>query len=219
MIKAILFDMDGVIIDSEPIHRKAFYKAFKKLNIRVPEAVYESFTGQSTINVCQKLCKMYQPNISPEDFVKLKRTLYYDIFDNDPTVHLINGVLELIKNYAQNGLKLVVASSAAMESIHKVFERFELNRYFIGKISGADLKESKPNPEIFIKAAEMTGFSKKECMVIEDSTNGIQAAHSANIFCIAFKSPHSKNQDYSKAKVTIDNFKDIYFDKLNNMFF
>lgn len=217
MTKAILFDMDGVIIDSEPIHRKAFYQAFKTLKIDVDSSVYESFTGQSTINVCQKLCEMYQPKISPEDFVELKRTFFYDIFDNDPTVHLIDGVFELIKNYSKNGLKLVIASSASMKNINSVFNRFGLNDYFIGKISGADLKESKPNPEIFEKAAKMTGFSKEECLVIEDSTNGIQAAYNANIFCVAFKSPHSKNQNYSKANLVINNFKDIYFDKLQNI--
>lgn len=218
MIKAVLFDMDGIIIDSEPIHQKAFYSAFKELKLTVPKAFYESFTGKSTINVCQQLCEEYNLSISPEDFVQLKRNYFYKIFDNDPTVSLIDGVLELIQNYNENGLKLVVASSSAMKNINRVFDRFDLNKYFTGKISGADLKESKPNPEIFIKAAEMTGFSKKECMVIEDSTCGIQAAYSADIFCVAFKSPNSKNQVYSKANLVIDDYKDIYFKNLKNIF-
>lgn len=131
---------------------------------------------------------------------------------------MIDGVLDLIKNYHENGLTLVLGSSASMSGINMIFERFDLNQYFKSKLSGADLKQSKPHPEIFIKAAEATGFKKEECLVIEDSTNGIEAAKSAGIFCIGYDSFHSKNQDYSKADMLINNFKDIYFDKLKAIF-
>ena len=85
----------------------------------------------------------------------------------------------------------------------------------MGKFSGADLKQSKPHPEIFIKAAAHTGFSKQECMVIEDSTNGIAAAKAAGIYCIGFDSFHSRNQDYSKADVVVSSFDKITFSKLS----
>ena len=88
----------------------------------------------------------------------------------------------------------------------------------MGKFSGADLERSKPHPEIFIKAAEHTGCSKSECMVIEDSTNGIKAAHSANIFCTAFKSPHSSGQDYTLSDLVISDFKEIQFSNKDAFF-
>ncbi|HAV53372.1 MAG TPA: ABC transporter ATP-binding protein, partial [Aequorivita sp.] len=77
-----------------------------------------------------------------------------------------------------------------------------------------DLKASKPHPEIFIKAAELAGEQTQNCMVIEDSTNGIAAAKAANIYCVGFKSPHSTNQDYSKADRVITSFEEIAFAKL-----
>lgn len=210
MLKAVLFDMDGVIVDTEPLHRKAYFKMFADVNIKVDEVLYTSFTGQSTINICKRLVDYFSLENAPEELVSLKRKHFKYLFENDTELNLIDGVLDLIKNYHSNGIKMVVASSASMPNINRIFDRFDLNKYFVGKFSGADLKQSKPHPEIFIKAANHTGFSKPECLVIEDSANGIKAAHAAGIFCVAFKSPHSKSQDYSLANLVISDYKEIY---------
>ena len=213
MLKAVLFDMDGVIVDTEPLHCKAYYKMFDAVKISVSDALYESFTGQSTINICRQLCEIFNLIETPETLVQLKRDFFKELFFNDDNLTLIEGVLELIKEYYANGITLILASSASMITIDNVFNRFNLNPYFISKLSGADLKASKPHPEIFINAAKASGFAKEECVVIEDSTNGIAAAKAAGIFCVGFKSPHSKNQDYTNADKIILNFKEISYDK------
>jgi HAD superfamily hydrolase (TIGR01509 family) len=213
MLKAVLFDMDGVIVDTEPLHYQAYHKMFEEVRIDVDEDLYASFTGQSTINITKRLVDYFNLDVTPEYLVSLKRKHYKDLFDNG-SLDLIEGVLERIKDYYANGLTLVVASSASMPGINQIFERFDLNQYFSGKFSGADLEKSKPHPEIFLKAAASTGFNKSECMVIEDSTNGIEAAHAAEIFCVGFKSPHSSNQDYSKADMVISNFEEISYSKI-----
>ena len=218
MLKAILFDMDGVIVDTEPLHHKAYFGMFDTLNIEVSEAHYQTFTGQSTINVCRSLCHHFNLSNNPEDLVQVKRNIFKDLFKNDPNLQLLDGVLNLIKEYHENGLTLVLASSASMGTINSVFTRFDLDKYFIAKLSGADLKESKPHPEIFLKAAEISGYDKKHCLVIEDSTNGIKAANAADIFCVGYKSIHSKNQDYSKANLVINNFEEITYNKAQKLF-
>jgi len=187
---------------------------FDEVGIEVSKEFYESFTGQSTINICKRLCDHFNLKETPETLVSLKRKYYKHFFYSNSDLTLIDGVLDLIKDYHNNGLTLVLGSSAAMTSINQIFERFDLNQYFVAKLSGGDLKESKPHPEIFIKAAEATGFSREECMVIEDSTNGIEAAKGAGIFCVGYDSFHSKNQDYSKADMVITDFKAITFDKI-----
>ena len=98
------------------------------------------------------------------------------------------------------------------------FEKFDLEKYFIAKISGADLKESKPHPEIFVLASELANERKENCMVIEDSTNGILAAHAAGIFCTAYKSEHSSGQNYEKATLVISDFSEVEFDKISTHF-
>ena len=88
MLKAILFDMDGVIVDSEPLHKKAYYKMFKEVNIEVPETLFESFTGQSTLKICQTLCKHFRLTQPPKELVYLKRKHFKYIFENDINFHL-----------------------------------------------------------------------------------------------------------------------------------
>ena len=164
MLKAVLFDMDGVIVDTEPLHCKAYYKMFDAVNISVSDELYESFTGQSTSNICKQLCNLFNLQETPETLVQLKRNFFKELFFNDVSLTLIDGVLDLIKDYHENGITLVLASSASMMTINNVFNRFNLNQYFIAKLSGADLKASKPHPEIFINATIASGYSKKECL-------------------------------------------------------
>ncbi len=214
MLKAVLFDMDGVIVDTEPLHRKAYFKMFEDVNIDVDDALYDSFTGQATLPICRTLCQHFNLSETPEHLVSTKRKHFKYLFENDTDLAMLEGVHELIKDYYENGLTLVLASSASMPNINRIFERFDLDRFFKAKISGADLKASKPHPEIFIKAAQLAGEAPENCMVIEDSTNGIAAAKAANIYCVGFKSPHSANQDYSKADRVITSFGEILFSKL-----
>lgn len=218
MLKAVIFDMDGVIVNSEPLHHKAYHTMFDEVGISVSAELYDSLTGQSTINVCKQLKDRFGLRHSPLEMATIKRRHFDYIFENDKTFDLILGVRALIQNYHDKGLTLVLGSSATMVTIDRVFNRFDLNPYFKAKLSGADLKASKPHPEIFIKAAEATGFSPKECIVIEDATNGIEAAKGAGIFCVAFDSEHSRNQDYSKADLVINDFDAIHFDHIKAFF-
>lgn len=217
-LKAVLFDMDGVIVDTEPLHRKAYFKMFSDLDIQVSENLYASFTGASTKKVCETLIREFGLNHSHEDLAEIKRNYFKDYFYHDDDFDLIPGVKQLIEHYHENGLKLVLASSATMTTINMVFEKFGLERYFSGKISGADLKESKPHPEIFLLAAQIAEEPAESCMVIEDSTNGIIASHKANIFCSAYRSQHSKNQDYTLANIVVSDYTELELDKISKYF-
>ena len=199
--------MDGVIIDSEEIHKKAYYETFNTLNIEVSETLYKSFTGSSTINAFQKLVTHFKLDLNPEELVLNKRKRYVNFFENDPTLHLVKGVEELIKHCYNKGITLVLASSSAMVNIDRVFNRFNLNPYFTAKISGADLTESKPNPEIFEKAALLGNTPKENCVVIEDSDNGVTAANAAGIFVFGFKNPMAEDQTLENADFILNNFK------------
>lgn len=217
-LKAVLFDMDGVIVDTEPLHRKAYFKTFNQFGIDVSEELYTSFTGASTKKVCETLINQFNLSQTYEEIAEIKRAHFKDYFYHDEEFDLISGVRELIQHYYENGITLILASSATMTTINMVFEKFELEKYFSGKISGADLKESKPHPEIFLKAAEMANQNTKNCMVIEDSTNGILAAHRANIFCAAYKSLHTHNQDYSLANIVVSEYSELEVDKISKFF-
>jgi HAD superfamily hydrolase (TIGR01509 family) len=218
MLKAVIFDMDGVIVDSEPLHRKAYQRMFFDFELEVSNELYGSFTGQSTQAICEILCNLFNLNYKAELLVNRKRKHFELLFDEDDELNLIEGVLDLIKDYYKSGLNLILASSASMQNINRIFKRFDLDSYFKCKLSGADLKASKPHPEIFIKATEASGFLKENCLVIEDSTNGISAAKSAGLFCVGFNSANSKNQNYTNADMVIESFKEIKYSKIITKF-
>jgi beta-phosphoglucomutase len=208
-VKCVIFDMDGVIIDSEEIHKKAYYETFNSLNVTVSDALYKSFTGSSTINTFQRLVAHFNLDYNPEALVLDKRKRYVSFFKNEPNLHLVEGVEELIQCLYKRGITLILASSSAMVNIDRIFNRFNLNQYFTAKISGADLKESKPHPEIFNKAALLGNTPKENCVVIEDSDNGVTAANDANIFVFGYANKKSEGQTLKNADFVIDDFKEL----------
>ncbi|EAZ94884.1 predicted phosphatase/phosphohexomutase [Flavobacteria bacterium BAL38] len=217
MIQTVIFDMDGVIVDTEPVHYYAYHKHFKELNINVTDEMYTSFTGNSTRNIFQKLKEQFNLSENVEDLVLRKRHLFNDAFDSKEDLYLIEGVEDLIKDLYANGIQLIVASSASNVTINRVFTRFNLHQYFTHIVSGEDFPKSKPHPAIFLHAASLSIAPKENCIVIEDSTNGIQAAVSAEIFCVGYNSLHSKNQDLSKANVVIQHFNELNFEKVRDL--
>lgn len=217
MIQTVIFDMDGVIVDTEPVHHFAYYQHFKELNIDVSDEMYRSFTGNSTRNIFQKLKAQFDLQEEVEDLILRKRHLFNEAFDLKEDLYLIDGVEELIKDLHANGIQLIVASSASNVTINRVFTRFNLHQYFTHIVSGEDFPKSKPHPAIIEHAASLSVAPKENCIVIEDSTNGIQAAVSAEIFCVGYDSFHSKDQDLSKANVVIRNFNELNFEKVRDL--
>ena len=207
MLRTVIFDMDGVIVDTEPVHRYAYYTHFDELGIAISEEMYTSFTGFSTKNTYQKIKEHYPLDQEVGDLVLRKRTLFNESFDTKPDLELIEGVRKLIVDLHTEGIELILGSSASKSTIHRVFNRFELFPYFSHIVSGEDFPKSKPDPAIFIHAASLAKENNKDhCLVIEDSTNGIKAANAAGIKVLGYKSLNSKQQDYSTADFVVESF-------------
>ena len=209
MIQTVIFDMDGVIVDTEPVHRYAYYKQFDELNIEVTEAMYTSFTGFSTRNTFQTLKEQFQLTQEVEDLIQRKRSIFNDAFDTKEDLELLEGVRTLIEDLHQNGMQLILASSASKVTIDRVFTRFGLHDYFTHIVSGEDFPKSKPHPAIFEHAASLSIAPKENCIVIEDSTNGVKAAKAAGIYCVGYESEHSKDQNLEEADKVITHFKEL----------
>lgn len=212
MTKTVIFDMDGVIVDTEPVHSYAYFQHFAELNIDVSKEMFTTFMGNSTRNTFQKLKNLFQIEHEVEDLIQRKRTLFNDAFDNKEDLYLIEGVEKLIRDLHSNGMQLILASSAAKVTIERVFSRFNLHQYFTHIVSGEDFPNSKPDPAIFEYAASLSAAPKENCIVIEDSTNGIKAAKGANLFCIGYNSVNSKLQDLSLADVIVNDFDELNFE-------
>ena len=207
--------MDGVIVDTELVHRYAYFKQFGELKIEVPEEMYTSFTGFSTRNTFQKLKENFIIEEEVERLIERKRAIFNDAFDSKEDLFLLEGVENLIKDLHRNGMQLIVASSASKVTIDRVFRRFDLYQYFTHIVSGEDFPKSKPDPAIFLHAVSLSVAPKENCIVIEDSTNGVKAAKAAGIFCIGYNSFHSKDQDLTLADMVVNHFDELSFEKVS----
>lgn len=209
--------MDGVIVDTEPVHYYSFRQHFRELNIDVSDEMYATFTGNSTRNVYERLKQHFALEEDVERLIDIKRAIFNDAFDSKEDLYLLDGVEDLIRDLHRNGMQLVLASSSAKVTIARIFNRFKLHEYFSHIVSGEDFPKSKPHPAIFEHAAMLSGDPIENCIVIEDSTNGIRAAKAAGIYCIAYDSEHSKFQDLSEADEVIRHFNELNFERVQNI--
>lgn len=186
MLKAILFDMDGVIIDSEPIWRKVEIDVYSKIGVKLTDTMLKETMGYGLIEAIR-----YWKDRFKWDYDK-----YTDNYLNDKIVDKLKfdiknsgqpmkGVVELLDLLESKDIKIALASGSAYDIINTVTEKLNLENYFEVVCSAQDEPYGKPHPGIFLTAANKLNVKPSECVVIEDSVNGVIAAKAAKMFCIA----------------------------------
>ncbi len=217
MIRTVIFDMDGVIIDSESAYFKIDKQMFEELNIEVSFEEQCSYVGTSSQNMWDTIIKKHGILDEPEGLMRKEYDLYLEYLRNASDLGPIDGVRELINSLHENNFTLVLASSSRMETIDLVLNKFNLADLFKIKVSGSELVHSKPHPEIFLRAAQLIRSEPKECIVIEDSKNGVAAAKAAGMKCIGFKNPDSGDQDLTSADIVIRSFGELNVGLIKNL--
>lgn len=218
MINTVIFDMDGVIVNTEPIHELSFKKHFKNIGLNISQEEYETFRGLSTKNLYQNLKQKYGLKQGIEELVQQKRDIFNKIFQEDEELDLLPGVRNLIEDLYRNNFQVILATSSARVTLTKVLDRFRLFPYFKHIVSGEDFPKSKPDPAIFLEAVRLSGQPKENCIVIEDSTNGVIAANKAGILCVGYQSDASGNQDLSTANLIINDFSMLNSNNIDSIF-
>ena len=124
-------------------------------------------------------------------------------------INAISGIPELLISLKHNNIKTAIGSSSPKELIITVIEKFQLGKYFDCIVSGDEVKEGKPKPDIYLEVSKRIGVNPEECIVIEDSRNGVLAAKNAGMKCFGFRNVNSGNQDLSKADIIVDSIRNI----------
>lgn len=210
MLKAVIFDMDGVIIDSEPVHLKLEQKMFRELGINVTKEEHYSYIGTTSNYMWEDIRNKHGVTKVLEELVKNDRDTYFNhLISKENEMILIDGVKEFIKELHKNGVKLAIASSSPLNVIEAVAGIFGIDEYFDILVSGDYVEKSKPEPDIFLYAAKKLGVSPEDCIVVEDSHNGVLAAKKAGMSCIGYMNPASGTQDISMADLVVDCFSKV----------
>ncbi|MCY6372294.1 HAD family hydrolase [Clostridium ganghwense] len=217
MIKYVIFDMDGVIIDSEPIHFKLEQKLFKSYGIEVSAKEHDTFIGSTSYYMWDSIRNKYKLSQDLEELVQKDRREYFELLSSSLDTEPIEGVCNLIKELYEKGIKIAVASSSPLDVIELVLKKFKISEYFDFIITGDFVEKSKPEPDIFLYAANKLGAKTENCVVIEDSHNGVRAAKKAGMKCIGYKNLNSGKQDLSMADRVIHSYSEIGFDELQKI--
>jgi len=209
MLEAVIFDMDGVIMDSEPIHYETELEIMKRFGISdySPEE-HAKYVGMRTWDLWTGNIAKYGLDATAEDLTIEGDEAYIHAL-SEKDFGPIEGLVELLDRIKANGTKMIVASSASRENIKLVLDKFAITQYFEGYVSSQDVKNTKPNPDIFLLAAKALDVTPENCVVIEDAKHGVQAAISAGMLCIGYRNLNSGNQDLSKAHVIVDSHDNI----------
>ncbi len=208
MLKAIIFDMDGVIIDSEPQHAQAAMRVFKRHGADADYDYCTSFIGSSTQAMTEDAIEKFGMDTPLEELLREMNAEKKKVLKEEGYA-ILPGVRELIRNLYQNGLRLAIASSSTPSEIENTVKTLGIKKYFTKLISSSQVEHPKPAPDSFLLALKELGVNARETMVVEDSCFGTQAAKAAGITCVGFVNPHSGQQDLSAADVLLESFEAI----------
>ena len=192
MIKAVIFDMDGLLINSEPFWQESETKVFNSLGIKTNKAMFEKFMGKRIDEVVDVMWEMQQWN------GKSKEQVVIEIVDN--VIELVRekgeaipGVLDTLNSFQKSSYKIGLASSSKLRIIEAVLDKLAIKSYF-EVVHSAEFEEyGKPHPQTFISAAKMLNVKPNDCLVFEDSLNGVISALAANMKCIAIPEQEATN--------------------------
>lgn len=210
-MKAVIFDMDGVIIDSEPIHFEVDMQTMREFGVNISKDELNKYVGTTNEYMLNDLINKYKIQKSIKEILEYKMELTIRRI-KETKINAISGIHELLISLKHNNIKTAIGSSSPKELIITVIEKFQLGKYFNCIVSGDEVKEGKPKPDIYLEVSKRIGVNPEECIVIEDSRNGVLAAKNAGMKCFGFRNVNSGNQDLSKADIIVDSIRNIYIE-------
>lgn len=211
MIKAIIFDMDGVISDTEVAQSEAEAKLLKKYGINLTtEEIMEKYSGVKDREWIGALIKEFNLSVNLDNLIEEK---YQKLMRVE--IRPMDGSVELINNFKNNDFKLAVASASPPEFINLVLRELKISGKFEILTSASELEKGKPDPQIFLLAAQRLKLKPEECLVIEDGINGMIAAKRAKMKCIGLV----KIKDYQKypADLLVNSLKEINLENIQKI--
>lgn len=208
MIKAILFDMDGVLIDSEYYYHFGTYKWMKRLGFKGDHQELNKLIGTTMATTYDMLYEMFDGKYTKEELVEINEKYFGEEDPLDCKKIMFANVKECLVSFRQMGLKLALCSASPMNTIMDNLRQMEIENLFDCIVSGDDFERSKPDPMIYHYAMDKLHVTSEECIVYEDSTIGIAAGKASKAFCIARKDDRF-GQDQSQADMLINDINEL----------
>lgn len=205
MLKAIIFDMDGVLLDSERLWPEIEFERYRKLIPAWTMDNHKLLTGLSLNDSYKMFTEKFGLDMSWEEYDGFYRTMAREVYLEKTSFY--PGAEEMLQELKAAGVPIGLATSSPTYWLDLIYERFPLNEYFSVLLGADDVDgKGKPAPDLYLMACEKLGFPPEECIAIEDSSNGVLAAHDAGMFPIGFRNGHNDETDFSLATLTVHGF-------------
>lgn len=205
-MQAVIFDMDGVLVDSEPLYNQHIKSFLVKLGVQDSGEIVYNFKGLGSKEVSRIIIETFNLDHDIDEMTKMSRHAYIEHLNDLAELPSIPGAVELVKNLAKAGHPLALASAASSKRIEMFLNKLDLTDYFKIIASGEDVERTKPAPDIFLLAARKLGVDPKECVVIEDAANGVTAAKAAGMKCIAYGGSDHNTDNLLDADLVVKDF-------------
>jgi beta-phosphoglucomutase len=190
--RALIFDLDGVIIDTESLHAEAKRTTFEKYEIRVPGNLYAEFRGRSDQDMIEHVVREFGArSLSAADVLSYKHDVFRTLHEK---IAPVEGVLEFIRLARRHFEKLAVTTSATKENQEFAFEKFGLQPFFDVVVTAEEISRTKPHPDPYLQTTKKLNLNPASCMVIEDSKNGILSAKEAGCVVVAITTSFSRDE-------------------------
>lgn len=213
MKRAVIFDMDGVIADSEYFNIMAKHQLLKNSGVQVEWNYHDQYLGTTHEFMWTAMKKELNLPGEIDDYMKEAEEIRRKLIAEEG-MKPMPGVVDLITRIFKQNIPMAVASSSSKKDIVENLSGFGIIDDFQTLVSGWDCQKGKPDPEVFLKASEKLGILPEECVVIEDSANGVKAAKAAGMKCIGYAPSQAVKQDLSQADLIIEDFSKLSVDEL-----
>ena len=210
---AILWDLDGTIVDTKASHFLTWQRALEKHGFVLERTVFEVNFGRNNRTLVPLFLGFQPDGDLLAEIIEVKETLFRQIAPHQ--AGLVPGVKTWLSKAGEINIVQAIASSAPMENIAIMLEKFDLRHYFASIVSGAALP-AKPEPDVFIQAAQTLNILPADCLVIEDSIAGVQAANQAGMCCIAVTTTHQRDE-LGQAAIVVDDFNTPFHEILKTL--
>jgi HAD superfamily hydrolase (TIGR01509 family) len=210
MISTLIFDLDGLLADTELLHCQAYQMAFAELGINLGTADYAEHwirQGKGVIDWVDLQCLTFDPHA-----LRMRKSQHY-LSLLESSLRPMDGALELLDS-VRGRFRTAIASSSYRDAIDGVLAGLRIAPYFEAIVSGLDVAKVKPAPDIFLLAARMLQVDPTDCLVFEDAEKGVLAAHRAGMRCIAVPNDFTRHHDFSKATRVCASLREIDIDLL-----
>ncbi len=198
--KYIIFDLDGLLIDSETLYQKASYELCSRFGKRPGPELFQRAIGRKLAESMAIYVEMMDLPVTPQELlVMMKDRMKQEIRNN---LQMMPGAMDILKHFFNN-YPLALATGSSQDLLKVVFERTKINHFFDVIQSSDEVQNGKPDPEVFLKTMHKLRARPGECIILEDAENGVVAAHNAGAYVIAVPNKYTAGYDFSKADIIL----------------